>query len=124
MSWLSKLPVPILAGENEDVDQIYIRERNNVVSVGDLTDLVTRWAYLWEEIPLIDEQITIEFKRLRASNKRYTFDPSDKVQRVVADLLIPPRLLMVYVIARKYGVPFNVALIQIHGDDEDKEQFF
>lgn len=135
MGWLLKLPCEFhvrCAGDGPDGSVLdeYMRDRKKIDSLDELKEFVKTWIAVWDENNLNDavcadavcEKTFKHFKRLQHGNAKY--NPDDAAQVLAARILLPGRLLETSMIAEHYKVPFNVALIQRWGDDEDREAAF
>jgi hypothetical protein len=130
MGWLSKLPVSIYVRATPDVQEHFVSERRKIDSVRELKAFVKRWIAVWDvDDPkdvttpsCVTPMVFKHFKRLQHHNAK--FNPDDANQQMAVRLILPKRMLEAGLIAHKFMAPFNVALIQKYGDDEDKRRAF
>jgi hypothetical protein len=132
MGW-QDLPVPV--DSDESVSEIYVQERNCIKSTEELIAFVKRWQplfklFVWkpkigsvayETYDAYEQLIEGTFnpeETLACMNKLCNIGECEHIGKYSCcgmHIMLPYPLIDAFLAAKKYEVPFNVALIQING---------
>lgn len=124
---LAELPCEI-SEEGSVVHDTYLKERDEIQTPKELTDFVHRWYAIWElpvprtnprsqaEKNLVSEtfsplRVLEGLHNNRGDNTDYHIDQNDDCES--HHILMPVALVSAHLVASKYQVPLDVALLQL-----------
>lgn len=100
----------------------YISELKNISSQDMLLAFVEKWKYLCPNI--IHPDLSVDtLTALRASQDMQNdyITKKDDVSKTYLNILAPPQLLKIMLLAKRYGVPDGVVLFQLYSHGMIKE---
>lgn len=117
---LKTLPVCPDMDNETSVLSVFVKERDSIKTLEDLANFVERWQSIWidNERERIDQEESLISGSFNAQEVLECIQKAGECghQNCCADhIFIPISLLQASLISKKYGVPFDVALIQMNG---------
>lgn len=104
-----KLPI-YLHIEEDTIWTTYKAELTNIQSADELKAFVSRWENLFTNVK--EESLTED---ILAKVKADKVDGPGNEANLIAELIIPVKLVKAMLVAEKYIVPLNTAFIQMNG---------
>jgi len=135
MGW-QDLPIRVDVDSDESVSEIYVQERDCIKSIEELIAFVQRWQPLFKLFTWTKPKMgSAAYETYNAYEDLVegTFNPKEALECMSKlrnegecgheskysccgmHIMMPYPLLDAFLVAEKYEVPFNVALIQLNG---------